>query len=124
MREESRLFGVLLRRARKAKGVTRAQLAAHLDMSVPYLADVEAGRRSPFVRSVIERIALFLQVDSADLLDAAAVTIGHVLVPADHPVARRLALALARGERDTDVIRALASAVCETLRDQTGGGRE
>lgn len=50
-------FGAVLRSKRLAHGVTLARLAATLGVSVPYLSDVERGRRSPLRAALIENAA-------------------------------------------------------------------
>lgn len=43
-------FGDALREARESKGITVSALAEAINVSVPYLSDVERGKRNPFGR--------------------------------------------------------------------------
>lgn len=63
-------FGEVLRSARTKAGATLAALAAQLACSVPYLSDVERGRRGPLARDKLTRAALLL--DAPGLVRAAA----------------------------------------------------
>lgn len=64
-------FGKLLRQARKANGRTLRDVAHYLGVNVPYLSDVELGRRRPFSLKRIEQVARYLNADVDQLLLAA-----------------------------------------------------
>jgi transcriptional regulator with XRE-family HTH domain len=68
----AKLFGGLLRDARESAGKSMGQLARHLDVTVPYLSDVERGNRPPLVDARIVAAATFLNTDPEPLLKAAA----------------------------------------------------
>jgi transcriptional regulator with XRE-family HTH domain len=56
---------------REEKGVKLRELSKQLDVSLPYLSDVERGERDPLSNSRILRVALFLNVDPMPLLAVA-----------------------------------------------------
>ncbi|HEY0143636.1 MAG TPA: helix-turn-helix transcriptional regulator [Thermoanaerobaculia bacterium] len=91
-------FGALLREIREHAEVTMGQLARHLDVSVPYLSDVERGNRPPLVDSKIFRAAEFLDVQPDELLRAAAEARGAFQLDASRvsEPARQLGAMLAR----------------------------
>lgn len=64
-------FGKLLRTARQQSGQSLRVLAAHLGVSVPYLSDVERGRRDPLTFDRIYKAAEFLNQDSSVLIRTA-----------------------------------------------------
>lgn len=72
-------------------------LARTLGVSVPYISDVEHGRRAPLSRERIEQVAAFLEIDPTDLLLAAARHRGSVELEANSDHRRNTAAALARG---------------------------
>jgi len=71
-----RPFGPLLRDARAGKGVTLGALAAELGVSVPFLSDVELGRRAALSNERILAAAKALGIVPTDLLAAAAAARG------------------------------------------------
>ena len=64
-------FGDLLRRLRRGADKTLGDVARELDVSVPYLSDVERSNRKPFNTDRLMKLALFLRADSAVLIEAA-----------------------------------------------------
>ena len=91
-------FGNLLRQLRKDVRITLGQLAGFLDISIPYLSDVERGKRGPFAKDRIESIANFLGVDKGQLLAAAARSRGFFELDTNvGPEGQRLGEALMRG---------------------------
>ena len=60
-------FIVNVRQRRRTLGLTQAEVAAKLDISQPSYAAIEAGRRNPGL-DVVERVAVVLGCDAADLL--------------------------------------------------------
>ena len=58
-------FGERIRRIRHEHGMTLRKLAAALGVSVPYLHDVEVGRRAPFSDDVFAQFMAVLLVDDA-----------------------------------------------------------
>lgn len=77
MHPYSNHFGKALRTARKTAGYQQQELAAHLQISIPYLCDIEYGRRAPLETAMIAKAARFLRVDVQDLLIAASQSRGH-----------------------------------------------
>lgn len=69
-------FGSLLRDRRTAAGLTLGALAKILGISVPYLSDVELGRRNPFDPERMRALAVAIGVDILELEKAAAVSRG------------------------------------------------
>lgn len=102
-----REFGTLLRRLREEAGWSMGQLARALEISTPYLSDVERGNRAPFTSERIALIAheLNLKAEShADLLTASANSRGYFelemgTIP---PAQQQLGAALARGWNSLD----------------------
>jgi transcriptional regulator with XRE-family HTH domain len=64
-------FGDLLRKLRRKANKTLGDVANILDLSVVYLSDVERGNRKPLSRERILKVAAFLEVDAAELMEAA-----------------------------------------------------
>ena len=71
-------FGDVLRKIRDEKEVTLKTLGEAIKKTVPYISDVERGRRDPFSTALIEKIAVALDVDPDGLLNAAELTRGKV----------------------------------------------
>ena len=65
-------FGNLLREIRQKAGKSMGDLARHLQVTVPYISDVERGHRAPLTDDRIRDIASFLNVDPGPLFKAAA----------------------------------------------------
>lgn len=59
----ARLVGDEIRRARKAAGLTQSELAKRLDLTTPYVSNVEAGR----VNLTIGQLARFADALGSDL---------------------------------------------------------
>jgi transcriptional regulator with XRE-family HTH domain len=72
-REASRALalGALVRKLRREHGYTLDQLARRIPMSASNLSRVELGSQGPPGDEVIERIAKALDIDTAELLQAA-----------------------------------------------------
>lgn len=75
-REASRALalGALVRKLRRERGYTLAQLATRIPMSASNLSRLELGTQGPPADEVIERIASALDADAAELLHAAGRT--------------------------------------------------
>ncbi|WP_016832103.1 helix-turn-helix domain-containing protein [Herbaspirillum lusitanum] len=69
------LFAANVRRIRKAKELTQERVAELADLHPNYISSVERGERNISLRN-IEKIALALGVEMADLLDHSQVTSG------------------------------------------------
>ncbi len=59
----ARLVGDEIRRARKAADLTQAELAKRLDLTIPYISNVEAGR----VNLTVGQLARFADALGSDL---------------------------------------------------------
>lgn len=73
-------FGPRLRAARKAASKSLFDLAKHLDVTTPYVSDVERGARTPFTRENIIKAADLLGVNPAVLMEAAINTKGYAVL--------------------------------------------
>lgn len=97
-----KIFGKLLREKRLQAGKTMGDLANLLGYKVPYISDVERGRRSPFRFEQIYTIASFIGANTDELLGAAALSRGSFELDAvnvsEH--AREVGTALMRGWAD------------------------
>lgn len=70
--EDSKLFGASLRDIRLRAGKSMGDVARHLDVSTPFIADVEHGRRAPLSVERIERLAPLLGITDIEPLLVAA----------------------------------------------------
>ena len=61
------VFGINVRRLRKARGLTQEALAHEVEIDVSYLGQIERGERNPTL-SVVERFAAVLGASAPDLL--------------------------------------------------------
>jgi transcriptional regulator with XRE-family HTH domain len=59
----AQLVGYEIRRARKAAGLTQAEVAKRLELTVPYVSNVEAGR----VNLTVGQLARFADALGSDL---------------------------------------------------------
>jgi transcriptional regulator with XRE-family HTH domain len=102
-------FGSVLRRLRLDAGVTLGDLARLLIVSIPYLSDVETGRRPPLSNERIESAGRFIAKKAAEktgeanpadtitkLYRAAATTSGVFELKAGGTRARQVGAQLAR----------------------------
>lgn len=64
-------LGALIRKRRREKGLTLAELAKAIPMSASNLSRVELGSQGPPADESIERIAAALDIDADELLRAA-----------------------------------------------------
>jgi transcriptional regulator with XRE-family HTH domain len=64
-------LGALLRKRRRERGYTLDQLARRIPMSASNLSRLELGSQGPPADEVIERIAVALDTDPGELLQAA-----------------------------------------------------
>jgi len=102
MVDRHRIFGDYLRKAREKKGVTLSALARLLGCSVPYLSDVETGRRNPLTEKKLVQTAEFLGLQPESLKIKAAMSLGQFNLPAGSPKADRLAVKLAKAWPDLE----------------------
>ena len=66
--------GAVVRRERRARGMTLKQLAERAIVSVVYLGEIERGKKYPSP-IVLERLALALDLATPDLLEMIAFTL-------------------------------------------------
>ncbi len=104
-----RQFGKTLRCLRTQAGKSMGELARYLEVSVPYLSDVERGNRAPLTTQNIVKAAQFFNIDPQPLLEAAVEWRGHVELEAPAGRAREVGVSLMRGwenleEEDLDEI--------------------
>jgi transcriptional regulator with XRE-family HTH domain len=64
-------LGALVRKLRRERGLTLAQLAKGIPMSASNLSRIELGSQGPPADEAVEHIAAALDVDPAELLRAA-----------------------------------------------------
>lgn len=102
MVDRHRIFGDFLRKAREKKGVTLSALARFLGCSVPYLSDVETGRRNPLTEKKLVQTAEFLGLQPESLKIKAAMSLGQFNLPAGTAKADRLAVKLAKAWPDLE----------------------
>lgn len=76
-------FSKLVRAARKRAGLTLRDVAEIVGHSVPYVSDIELGRRKPYSSEKIERLATRLGEPVGPMLAAAARERGAFEVPED-----------------------------------------
>ena len=67
-------LGALVRKRRRDKELTLAELATRIPMSASNLSRVELGSQGPPADEIIERIAAALDIDPDELLSAAGRT--------------------------------------------------
>ena len=69
VREQRRRTGAAIREARERRGLTGTELARLLDISRPYVANIEAGRVA-LTDDMATRLARALRTSKAALIDA------------------------------------------------------
>ena len=77
-------FGQFLAIKRQEKKISLRRLAAQLDVSAPYLCDVEKGRKAPLDREKIELTARILNLSESErtaMLDLAGQSKKSVIAP-------------------------------------------
>lgn len=74
--ERAEALGALVRRLRRKRGDTLAELAERIPMSASNLSRLELGKQGPPSDEAIERVAGALEVDAAELLKAAGRSAG------------------------------------------------
>lgn len=89
--ERHRVFGDYLRKSREKKGVTLSALSRHLGLSVPYMSDVEHGKRNPLAEAKLKEIAEYLEVPLSTLHFKAALSLGEFKLPIGSARADRVA---------------------------------
>lgn len=98
-------FGNIIREKRKAAGKTLTMTAAHLSVSVPYLSDIELGRRNPLKPSDILLLADYLEIDRDELLSVATLERNSITIQSKRADLMQAAVGLARGDLSDDDVR-------------------
>lgn len=109
-----RIFGDYLRTMRERKGITLAALAKILGCSVPYLSDVETGRRNPLTEKNIDKTADFLGVPRETMKNKAALSLGQFKIPpgsekSDHVAMRLVKVWTRLADEDLQAIEEIAN---------------
>jgi transcriptional regulator with XRE-family HTH domain len=115
----SEAFGRLLRGARQAAGKTLEDLAIYLNVSIPYISEVERGNRAPLTPLKIREASALLGVRPDALLQAAAESRGYFeLVAPPNEAGKAAGAALMRGWSDfsPDDFNRISSMIEELLR--------
>ena len=102
-----KMLGDVLRRIRREQGRTLADVARAAKVSMPYLSEVERGRKEAS-SEVLVAICDALHIELSDLL----VEVGHDLVDRRAGRASVVRLAAIPGRRDTPRARGPADAQC------------
>ena len=74
MADQEKSFGEVLHLLREKKDVTLRELARKINVSAPFLSDVEKGRRAPLTAERLEAVVSALNLDKdeeRELYDAA-----------------------------------------------------
>lgn len=66
MPSQSKQFGIILKNTRKAHNLTQSELAEILDISLPYVKDLERSRSNPSYE-MLERIIHYFNLSADDL---------------------------------------------------------
>lgn len=59
-------FGDFIAKKRVEEGITLREMAKQLEVSAPFLSDVEKDRRNPFDNDRLEKVAVLLHLDEQD----------------------------------------------------------
>lgn len=98
---ETKTYGALLREYRLAAGKTLDVVAERLAITPAYVSDIEHGRRAPWGPQRTMEVALFLDHEWKDLMDARARYYRQSALPLGLSARRdALALVLARRWRE------------------------
>lgn len=103
------IFGDYLRKAREKKKISLTLLARVVGCSIPYLSDVENGRRNPLTEKNLLKVSEHLSLNLDTLRLKAAISLGQFKLPVTTDRADRLAIRLAKtwtnlGERELQAI--------------------
>lgn len=66
MEESTLTFGVLLTQLREKHDVTLRELARKIEVSAPFLSDVEKGRKAPLTPEKLEKVAVALNLSEEE----------------------------------------------------------
>lgn len=122
-RRDRERFGRKLRDERERANITMTVLAQHLEISIPYLSDIERGNRAPLDPAKIRLAAKVLAIDPNELLREAAISRGVFELDANLPTKHReVGAMLMRGWADlTDEE---LNAIAAVLNRRHGDGRD
>ncbi len=67
MNSEHLNFGDFIARKREERQITLREMARRLEVSAPFLSDVEKDRRNPFDNDRLEKVAGILEMDKQDV---------------------------------------------------------
>lgn len=70
------MFGPWLREQRRAKGLRLREVAGSLGLSIPYISDIERGRRCPMGTEYARELASVLETEEAEIV--ARIVVGRV----------------------------------------------
>jgi len=106
MEKNSKTFGEVLKRLREEKDVTLRELARKLNVSAPFLSDVEKNRRAPLTTERLKQVVEALNLsenEERELMDAVA-TQKKVIAPdiPEYIIQRDYVSAALRTARDLD----------------------
>lgn len=62
-RQDRRYFGHMVRRAREALQLPLGRVASALEISIPYLSDIERGMRAPLAGEKLEKLCEVLRLN-------------------------------------------------------------
>jgi transcriptional regulator with XRE-family HTH domain len=120
-----RKFGDVMREARTAAKVSMGDLSRQLDLSVPYISDIERNRRNPPSEEVVRHIAALLGLDPDDFVVVAARTRERLELEMRAPTQAQQKLATALTRKWATVTDAEAAEVCRVLEGRvTDPGKE
>ena len=91
-------FGPELRHARQAAERTLKDVADHMGWSIPYLSDIERGRRNPPATDHVRTIATYLSCEEKgdELVDLAVAYQGEIRMSGTDAETRRVLVTLDR----------------------------
>lgn len=89
-------YGSRLRKIRHSRGKTLMDVASVVGKSVPYMSDVETGRRRPLQERETVLMCDFLGVSAQDLLTLGAEEKGSIEIRSANPHITEIAAGLAR----------------------------
>lgn len=124
MERNNETFGEVLKRLREQKDVTLRELARKLDVSAPFLSDVEKNRRAPLTTERLNQAVTALNLSKSEereLMDAVA-TQKNTIAPdiPEYIIQRDYVSAALRTARDLDAGEEEWSKFIEDLKKKKG----
>lgn len=116
-------FGKELRKRRIEATKTLKDVADFLKVSIPYVSDVELGRRQPLAGATIEELAQFLNCSEAQVQQLRLLAVkdrGEITLAASNENTRELLVALDRRieSMDEDTVKRIRKLLDEKTRDK------